>query len=91
MVEERGLTPTKEVLKKLGGWPVLEDDFDEENFDWKETVYKFRKEGFSVDYIFDFSINIDLKNSTFRVIDVIILLSIFTFEKEQYLPRTPGY
>lgn len=69
-MEERGLTPTKEILKTLGGWPVLEKDWNEEAFDWKETTYKFRKEGFSVDYIFDFSINIDLKNSTFRVIDV---------------------
>ncbi|XP_034236596.1 neprilysin-2 isoform X1 [Thrips palmi] len=70
LVEERGLTPTKEILKVLGGWPVLEKDWNEEAFDWKETTYKFRKEGFSVDYIFDFSINIDLKNSTFRVIDI---------------------
>ena len=70
LVEERGLQPTKDVLQKLGGWPVLEKDWDESSFDWKEAVYKFRKEGFSVDYIFDFSINIDLKNSTTRVIDV---------------------
>ncbi|KAE8748157.1 hypothetical protein FOCC_FOCC005160 [Frankliniella occidentalis] len=70
LVEERGLTPTKEILQKLGGWPVLEKDWSEEKFDWKEAVYKFRKEGFSVDYIFDFSINIDLKNSTSRVIDI---------------------
>lgn len=69
-IEELGLEPSKTVLKRLGGWPVLEENWDEGSFDWRQSVYKFRKEGFSVDYFFDFSVTADLKNSTRRIIDV---------------------
>ena len=34
----------------------------------EELVYKFRKNGYSTDYLFDFSIATDLKNSTWRTI-----------------------
>ena len=60
------------MLKKLGGWPVLEKDWNEGEFSWKDSVYKFRKEGFSVDYFIDFSVTTDLKNTTVRIIDVSI-------------------
>lgn len=78
LIEMDGLTTIKEILKELGGWPVLEGDmWNEGNFDWRKSVYKFRKAGYSVDYFIDFSVGIDLKNSTRRIIDV----SILTFFK----------
>ncbi|KAK0169456.1 hypothetical protein PV327_011558, partial [Microctonus hyperodae] len=70
-IEEQGIEPLLKILKKLGGWPVLEGEkWNESNFNWIESVYKFRDEGYSVDYFFDFSIGVDLKNSTKRVIDL---------------------
>ena len=87
-LEEIGLKPLKDMLKKFGGWPVLEDNWDESNFKWysnfanipimtiirknlfcrEELIYMFRKNGYSTDYLFDFSIATDLKNSTWRTI-----------------------
>jgi len=65
------LEPAKLLLKKLGGWPVLEgDDWDAGSFTWLQSVYKFKEVGFSVDYFLDFSVTTDLKNSTKRTIDV---------------------
>ena len=49
---------------------VVGDSWDEESFIWYEMIYKFRQVGYSVDYFIDFSITADLKNSTFRTIDV---------------------
>jgi hypothetical protein len=40
------------------------------DFDWKETVYRFRRAGYSTDYLVDFSIVTDSKNSSWRVIDI---------------------
>lgn len=55
----------------MGGWPVIEgDNWDEGSFDWKESVYTFRRLGYSMDYFLDFSVGVDLKNSTIRVLDV---------------------
>jgi len=67
-IEEKGLEPLLSLLKKFGGWPVLEDNWNEANFKWDELIYLFRESGYSTDYLFDFSIATDLKNSTWRTI-----------------------
>lgn len=65
----------REVLKNLGGWPLLEaEKWNEGEFDWRKSVYKFRRHGYSVDYFMDFSVGVDVKNSTKRIIDVGILI-----------------
>ena len=71
LIEEIGLGPLKETLKQMGGWPVLEGyAWKEDSFSWIETVYMFRKHGYSTDYLIDFSIVTDSKNSSWRVIDI---------------------
>ena len=30
------------MLVELGGWPVLEENWDDEKFSWQETVYALR-------------------------------------------------
>ncbi|XP_076162841.1 M13 family metallopeptidase neprilysin 2 isoform X3 [Ptiloglossa arizonensis] len=71
VIEQQGLDPLLKILEKLGGWPVLiGDDWNETEFNWTESVYKFRKMGYSVDYYIDFSVAVDLKNSTTRIIDL---------------------
>lgn len=72
LIEERGVKPLIDVSDKLGGWPaVVGDKWDVDNsWTWIEAVKKFRKVGYSMDYIFDLSVGIDLKNSEKRTIDV---------------------
>ena len=53
-----------EVLKELGGWPVLEGSkWNGDGFKWYEQMYRHREIGFSVDYFYDFSVSTDLKVS----------------------------
>ena len=33
-LQKMGLTPLKDLLKTVGGWPVLEDNWNEEKFNW---------------------------------------------------------
>lgn len=40
-----------EILKKLGGWPLLEPNWDPTTFTWIESVYRFRKLGYSVSFL----------------------------------------
>lgn len=71
LIEERGLSPVLNIHSSLGGWPLLVgDSWDEKSWTWQQSVKDFRKQGFSTDYIFDFSVGTDLKNSTKRIIDV---------------------
>lgn len=70
-IEKAGFEPLHKILRQLGTWPVLEgDNWKEDQFSWVDSVYRFRKLGYSVDYFIDFSIGVDLKNSTKRIIDV---------------------
>lgn len=70
-IESRGVQPLLDMVKRLGGWPVLDgDSWDEKSFSWEKSVYNFRGAGYSVDYFLDFSISVDVKNSTKRIIDV---------------------
>ena len=39
-IEEIGLKPVLDMLKTFGGWPVLEQNWDESNFDWYATKYE---------------------------------------------------
>lgn len=72
LIEERGLKPLFDITDTLGGWPVVKgNEWDSRSeWTWTSAVKMFRKIGYSMDYIFDFSIGIDLKKSTSRIIDV---------------------
>lgn len=71
-IEEKGLTSFKEILQSLRGWPVVVGDSwdSESSWNWIQAVKEFRKVGYSVDYVVDFSISADLKESLKRVINV---------------------
>lgn len=70
-IEERGLRPLIEQVESMGGWPVVKGDaWAEKDWSWQRSVSDFRHRGFSMDYFFDFSIGIDLRNSSERIIDV---------------------
>ena len=71
IIEERGVAPLVNVLKAMGGWPLLEGPtWNKEGFKWYEMVYRFRDMGYSVDYLVDFSVTTNLKNSSWRVLDL---------------------
>merc|ERR1712112_285300 len=70
-IEEIGFQPLKDMLHKMGGWPVLEgDSWDESSFSWIDTVYTFRQHGYSTNYLINFNVYMDFKNSSWRVINI---------------------
>lgn len=75
-IEAKGLDPLRNILKQLGGWPVVDgDSWEEENFDWMESIYKFRNVGYPFNSFISFDVQPDLKNNTKRVIVVRIFFS----------------
>ena len=72
-IEARGIQPLLTVLRASGGWPLLDGEAWEakaDQFKWYEMVWRFRDLGYSVDYLLDFSVTADLRNSTWRVLDL---------------------
>ena len=57
-LEKKGDKPLRELLQRVGGWPVVDGgQWNGENFDWVEQLIKFRKEGMTFDMIFDLSVS----------------------------------
>ncbi|KAF2360342.1 Peptidase M13 C-terminal domain [Trinorchestia longiramus] len=70
-IAEQGLQPLKDILRQMGGWPAVEGpDWQSDRFDWVQNIYINRRLGYSVDLLFDFSITTNIKNSSWRIIDI---------------------
>lgn len=74
IIEKRGVKPLSDILETFGGWPVVKGDaWSENNWDWVETIKKFRLMGLDTSMIFTFDVVTDWKNSSKRVLRVNIL------------------
>ncbi|XP_062124827.1 neprilysin-2-like [Drosophila sulfurigaster albostrigata] len=71
-IESLGSTSITKIAKSMGGWPLLEGDKwnENNNFKWQELVKKFRAQGFDFEYIINFSVEADLRNSSKRVMSL---------------------
>lgn len=67
-LDKLGNQPALDVLKSLGGWPLLEDQWDSTHFDVWDQGLKMYKLGFSSDTIASSYIHVDAKNTSARVI-----------------------
>lgn len=66
LLEERGIEPLLDLLKSLGGWPALDPDWDETNFDWLNLTAQLRlynNDIFIVEWV-----GPDIKNSDENVV-----------------------
>ena len=62
----------KNILEKLGGWPVLlGDSWNEKTFEWSD-ISQFTKMGYSAKYFIAMSIETDSRNNSKRIISVSI-------------------
>ena len=70
-IEQRGLEGINKILESMGGWPSVQGDkWDENAWTWQKAAINCRKNGYSTDYVVDFSVGADLKNSSKKIIDV---------------------
>ncbi|KFM59296.1 putative zinc metalloproteinase, partial [Stegodyphus mimosarum] len=68
-IEKEGSKPLKNILKELGGWPLLEDtDWNEKAFDWVKTLIRFRELGYSHSILFEVSVTDDPWDSSATII-----------------------
>ena len=77
-IEERSITDLQEILKRLGGWPVVEgDDWQgEEGFLWHELSIKAAQEGFDTSRIISIGQAGNIVSQTLQ-------------QQSQVCPRTP--
>ena len=63
--------PLIDSIIELGGWPVVENHaWNEESFNWIDTIIQFRKMGFNHNIFISVFVGPDFKNSTRHVAQV---------------------
>ncbi|XP_044267679.1 neprilysin-2-like [Tribolium madens] len=70
LAEKYGLDIAKKLLADIGGWPVLNDNWDEFSFNWISNLRSLRETGLSVNCFLDVSVGLDFKRSTRRLIQI---------------------
>ncbi|KAF5280979.1 hypothetical protein FQR65_LT14903 [Abscondita terminalis] len=64
-IEHDDMVPIKDLIQKLGGFPVVENThWNENSFDWKQSTYKFRRSGIDSNTFIKFDLLPDQKNSS---------------------------
>lgn len=66
IIEKRGIEPLLELLEKLGGWPMLDDSWDENSFDWLHLTATLRK--YNNDILIVEWVGPDIQNSNQNII-----------------------
>jgi len=70
-IEKNSVNDLRELVGKLGGWPVLEGDkWTGENFKWHELSVKAGNEGFSTNQMIKIRIKPDSKDSEKRILHI---------------------
>lgn len=73
-IKEQGIEPIKQILKTIGGWPLLEaDNWNETKFTLTDSTYKLKTKGYIVNCLFQIGVDVDPKNNTKYVIYVSVM------------------
>ena len=64
-IEELGVKPLQELQKQLGGWPMIDPDWNEKEFDLLHLLSELRL--LSNNYLVKINVAVDLKDNTKRI------------------------
>ncbi|CAO1409759.1 unnamed protein product [Diamesa tonsa] len=62
--------PLMQLMKNLGGWPILEQSWNEDEFQWNETSKLFISHGFIEDYLVEMSMSVDVRNNSKHILRI---------------------
>lgn len=64
-IQINGLIPVRDLVQKLGGFPVIENmNWNDIAFNWQQSVYKLRRSGLNYNKFIKLDILPDMKNSS---------------------------
>lgn len=66
LLEKRGIEPLLQLIDSLGGWPVLDSDWQNNNFDWLNLTAQLRR--YNNDILIVQWVGPDIKNSDENII-----------------------
>ena len=70
LLEKVGREKILEMVKKLGGWPVLQEEWSEDTFQWQKLLEKANILGFSTGKVLSIGISTSNDDSTKRIMSI---------------------
>lgn len=65
--ERTGLVPLKQILDKIGGWPLVDRQWSPENYSWA-SAYTYLRGRLGLNYIINMYVDVDSKKTSRRII-----------------------
>ncbi|CAO1430048.1 unnamed protein product [Diamesa tonsa] len=62
--------PLFEVINKIGSWPILNQNWNDNDFHWQKTLDEFYEHGFNTNYLLELSVYVDDRDATKNIIYV---------------------
>ena len=69
-IENNSVKELKQTINEFGGWPIINDSWDESNYSWIETVYKIQDYGYPLLFPTSMHVSINPKNTNRKSINV---------------------
>ena len=67
--EDMGIGPLKQIINKIGGWPMIEPAWTSDGYNW-ESAYIYLRSRLGTNYLINMYVDIDSKNTSRRIIYV---------------------
>lgn len=62
-----GLTPLRQLLDKIGGWPLVDPKWSDDDYRW-QSAYVYLRSRLGLNFIINMYVDVDSKNTTRRII-----------------------
>ena len=65
--ERMGLLPLKQILDRIGGWPLVDRKWSQDKYSWS-SVYSYLRGKLGLNYIINMYVDVDSKKTSRRII-----------------------
>ena len=69
-IDNLGTSPLMKLIEQLGGWPVLNENWNADEFQWSQTTDSIFNRGFINDYLVQMSMVVDVRNNSRNILRV---------------------
>lgn len=76
-LDEVGKKPLLKKMDELGGWPLLSENWNQDEFDWQEIIDKMYQQGYVKNYLIHSFLSPDPNGINFHY--VVIFINHFAF------------
>lgn len=76
-IDSQALKIMKDILKDIGGWPTIDTNWKESDFEWNRATHKLRRIGYTFDIFLSVEVGINRNEPDKHIVEVNDILFFF--------------